>query len=80
MKSKRKKTTYSKESYEDICQRFIDTRVDKELTQQNMAEILQIPVSTVKQIETFRQAPTISIIRRWATKLNKSYKWIMDGK
>lgn len=80
MKSKKKKITYNKESYEDICQRFIDTRTEKDLTQQNMADILQIDVNTIKQIETFRQAPTITIIRRWATKLNKSYKWIMEGK
>jgi transcriptional regulator with XRE-family HTH domain len=76
----KKKITYKKESYDDICQRFIDTRQDKELTQQNMAEILQIPLSTVKQIETFRQQPTIGIIRRWSQKLNKSYKWIIEGK
>lgn len=59
--------------------RLRQVRIDAELTQEEMAAVLNTTRASVNALETGRFLPTIENMRRYSARFNISYKWIIDG-
>lgn len=66
--------------HSDMCLRFKQTRTDMNLTQEDFAEMLGITLSVCKGIERGYFSPTITIIKLWNRRFNKTLDWIFYGK
>jgi transcriptional regulator with XRE-family HTH domain len=63
----------------DINNRFREVRIERDLTQEEFAEMLGENYGTIRALESGRQNPTTDQIRKLHKRFNKSYDWIIDG-
>lgn len=65
--------------YISVCKRFRKLRIDNELTQPQLADILKTTRANINQIERGNHAPSIANMRILKKKFNISYEWLIDG-
>lgn len=65
---------------ENFCKRLIHLRTINNLTQKELADILNIERSTLSSYETGRRYPTISVLVRIADTFNVSVDYLLGRK
>lgn len=65
--------------YSDIKERFREIRIDKRLTQAELAKIVGLTPGSVGAIEQGLYTPNFKVLRALNTKLGVSYAYIIDG-
>lgn len=65
---------------ENFCKRLIHLRTINNLTQKELADILNIERSTLSSYETGRRYPTISVLIRIADTFNVSIDYLLGRK
>lgn len=65
---------------ENFCKRLIHLRTTNDLTQKELADILNIERSTLSSYETGRRYPTISVLIRIADTFNVSVDYLLGRK
>lgn len=65
---------------ENFCKRLIHLRTINDLTQKELADILNIERSTLSSYETGRRYPTISVLIRIADTFNVSVDYLLGRK
>jgi len=66
-------------SKSEIGLRFKSIRVERGVSQQNMADILNISRSNYSQIELGKQYPSFETIAIFSSYYSKTYEWILHG-
>ena len=65
---------------ENFCKRLIHLRTTNDLTQKELADILNIERSTLSSYETGRRYPTISVLIRIADTFDVSVDYLLGRK
>jgi transcriptional regulator with XRE-family HTH domain len=65
--------------YSDIKERFRKVRLDKGLTQADLAKIVGLSASSVGAIEQGLYTPNFSVLRALHRRLGVSYTYLIDG-
>ncbi|MEJ7829618.1 MAG: helix-turn-helix transcriptional regulator [Segetibacter sp.] len=73
------KSTMSKENLA-VCQRIKLLRSGLGYSQDMLAEICRLNVSTIKHVEIGLQVPSLEILRAIAKHFNVDYSFLIDGK